>query len=125
MHKTHLILPVFAAFLILSSACQSPKEDPIQRYANAYCECAAGIAQLDREAAAMAADTSATGQDKLTGLLNQLQTEYAKAAQCLNPLVVQQGRLGKEDMAKLRPILQQKCPDAAANSELIRELIGQ
>lgn len=121
MRKIIKLISLFGLFL-LSSNCTGPDAVPkrLEQLAAGYCECATTIAEVDQKAR-LAADSA----EELQYLLEQLQAEFEKSSNCLQPLLAELGPLLPEEVAQITPILQKKCPTPAANKELITELLCQ
>lgn len=93
----------------------SPKNGMI---AEGYCECAAAISNLDKQARSQP-DSSVV----MTMLLDSMQREFEKANICLMPLRTAHGPVQPTDISEIQRILQKKCPDLAGNKDLITELL--
>jgi hypothetical protein len=110
----------FLFFVLLFAQCDSAPapEKRLQRMAASYCECGAGMAKINQSMQALSENDPA-----FTQYLDQLQLEYEKAGQCLLPVINELGPLTQGDMAQFQAALQAKCPELAANKELIQELL--
>lgn len=86
--------------------------------AEGYCECAAAISNLDKQARSMP-DSSVV----MTVLLDSMQREFEKANTCLLPLRTEYGHIHPAGIPEIQRILQRKCPDLAGNKDLMTELL--
>lgn len=86
--------------------------------AEGYCECAAAIINLDKQARSKP-DSSVV----MTMLLDSMQREFEKANTCLMPLRTAHGPVQPADIPEIQRILQKKCPDLAGNKDLVAELL--
>jgi hypothetical protein len=107
----------------LLAACQEPKtpEGRLDKMARGFCECTAQLAQLNKEAEKLSADTSRNAVD----IFKQVQAEYDNVTACTGTIVGQYGKLKKEEIAETEKIIARKCPEMARQRDLIRELLGE
>lgn len=109
------ILLIGAATYCTNPAGPSPRLDQI---ANAYCECATEIVNLDQKARSMPDSTA-----EFTALLAQMQASFDEAGNCLRPVLAENSGLKPAEIPEFQTLLQKKCPTLAGNKELITELL--
>lgn len=116
---------LFFLVLTLCFGCDNnpPAETRIDKIAQAFCECTGPLAALNRQAAEMAADT--TAQVGFQNNLKKIQEEYNRAKECSATVVAQFGKLKKEEFAQVEKALAGKCPDLATQRDLLREMLGE
>jgi len=110
-----LLLP-----LLLLSACQNqPPETRFDKVASAYCACTLQLVALNQKAQAAAADTAQVID------FQTMQVEYEKAKECAATLVTRFGKLDPSEIVEVEKSLALRCPDLAAQRDLLRELMGE
>ena len=87
--------------------------------ASAYCECTLQLVALNQKAQSAAADTSQSID------FQTMQAEYEKSKECAATLVTRFGKLKPTEIAEVQKSLALKCPDLAAQRDLLRELRGE
>ena len=112
---------VLGCCMVVAACHTAPPESRYDKMASGFCECTAQLAALNKEAAAMANDT--TG--KAAAIFQQMQTEYNKAKECSATVVAQFGRLKKEEIPLVEKALAGKCPDLATQRDLLVEMLGE
>lgn len=118
----YFIKNLFVGILLLGATvrCTNPAgpSPRLEQIANAYCECASKIVELDKKAHSIP-DTSA----EFTALLAQMQASFDEAGNCLRPVLTENSGLKPAEVAEIQAILQKKCPELGGNKELITELL--
>ena len=118
----------FIAFFILFStwaaACTRDKTATRgEKIARAYCECTASLGPLNQKAATQSDDS--TNMESFYILLREMESEHAKAKECLIAVMAHHGKLSGEELAQIEQMIAQKCPLMSGQPELTRELLGQ
>lgn len=117
MNKLNLLLSLWLLSLL---ACQNqPPESHADKVASAYCGCTLQLVALNQKAQAAASDTSQVID------FQTMQAEYEKAKECAATLVTRFGKLNPAEIAEVEKSLTLKCPDLAAQRDLLRELMGE
>lgn len=119
--KNCFLLGLAASFFACQN--QQPPATKAEKIASAFCECTAQLAALNKETAALAADTIA-GKDLRPQFL-KLQEEYQRAKDCSATVISKFGKLQEEDFKAVEAALAGKCPDMAEQRDLLRELLGE
>lgn len=115
MRTQLLILLLLSLF-----ACENPPpESRFDQVASAYCACTLQLVALNQKAQAADADTS----QKID--FQAMQAEYEKSKECAATLVTRFGKLKPAEIAEVEKSLALKCPDLAAQRDLLRELMGE
>jgi hypothetical protein len=113
---------IIAAVCCCLCACEGPKpENRYDKIATGFCECTSQLVALNKGAIALAADTS--GNAAL--VFKQMEAEYNNARACSATILLQYGRLKKEEFAEVEKAMQGKCPDLALQKDLLREMLGE
>lgn len=98
-------------FICLLDSCQNPPaETRADRIAKGVCDCSASLLNLNKQAVA--------GQDSID--FEAIQTAFQDARKC----IVEQ-RMKAEDLPEVQKALLVKCPELAAETELLGELLGR
>ena len=96
--------------LLVAFSCEEPPAAPRGgSAAQSVCDCSAELLRLNKAAA----------QDTVINF-EAIQAEYNKALSCVHAL-----HLKPEEMAELEKALASKCPELAAEQELLGELLGK
>ncbi len=112
-----ILLFLFVFYFI---SCQNPApESRFDKIAVAYCDCTAQLAALNKQAETMSSDTAVHVD------FRALQTEYEKAKECAATVTTRFGKLKPEELTEIEKSLALKCPDLAAQHDLLRELMGE
>lgn len=119
MIKKGIVL--LACYLVCSACNTPPPENRYDKIAAGFCECTAQLAALNKEAVALADDT--TG--KAAPVFRQMETEYNKARECSATIVAQFGKLKKDEFPQLEKSLAGRCPDLATQRDLMIEMLGE
>ena len=112
--------PLLLLLLTCLFACENkPPESRFDKVASAYCECTLQLVALNQKAQSAAADTSQSID------FQTMQAEYEKSKECAATLVTRFGKLKPTEIAEVEKSLALKCPDLAAQRDLLRELMGE
>lgn len=107
---------------LLVSACESPAPSREEKIAGAYCECMTRLVQMNTDMQAnVGKDTSA----QAIALFRALENAYKEAKECSGTLIGQFGKLKPEELPAIEKILAQKCPELAAQHDLLQEMLGE
>jgi len=112
---------LLAGYLMVSACNTPPPESRYDKIAAGFCECTAQLAALNKEAVAIADDT--TG--KAAPIFRQMEAEYNKARECSATIVAQFGKLKKAEFPLLEKSLSGRCPDLATQRDLMMEMLGE
>jgi len=121
MQRIHLFPVIFCGIILLACNGCMDADAPKGRYekiSEAYCECTAQLAALNRQA-------QSAGPDKLNHFFQQMQTEYGKAKECAGTIIGQFGHLNAAERDSVNMLLKTKCPDLADKPEQLQELLGE
>lgn len=111
---------VFFLSLFILFACENPPpESRFDKVASAYCECTLQLVALNQKAQAAASDTSQRID------FQAMQAEYEKSKECAATLATRFGKLKSAEIIEVEKSLALKCPDLAAQRDLLRELMGE
>lgn len=115
-----LYLLAAAAFVLAGPACAPDK--PADKYASiadAYCECTGKLADMNRQMAVQANDSTAVLN------LQAIEAEFLNVQSCASSLVARYGKLNTEEQKTVLTHVATRCPDLGTQPELLRELLGQ
>lgn len=116
-------LPTLLLLALLTGCQDTPAESRFSKIASAYCGCTANLAALNRQAAALASDT--TAQANFGEYLRKIQEEYAKAKECSASIISQYGKLRRSELDSVKAALTAKCPDLTEQGDLLQEMLGE
>jgi hypothetical protein len=106
----------------LITACINPTpESRYDKIAAGFCECTNQLVALNKEAVAMADDTTGKARE----IFKQMQVEYIKAQECSATIVAQFGKLKTAEFPQLEKAMVGKCPDLATQRDLLVEMLGE
>jgi hypothetical protein len=121
MNKVPFIALLPAAVFFIS-ACQSPPPSREEKIAGAYCECMTRLVQMNKE---MQAKVGKDTSEQAIALFRALENAYNEAKECSGTLIGQFGKLKPEELPAIEKILAQKCPELAAQHDLLLEMLGE
>lgn len=115
---------LFLIALAFVASCQTnSRSEQLDKIAGTYCECTLRLAELNKEAASLAADTFSNG--RFAGYLQQMQEEYDNAKNCSAAIIAQNGRLSPATLDSVRNLLTTKCPELVEQRDLLQEMLGE
>ncbi len=108
---------LYACFALLSFVSCQPvtTENRLEQMAKGCCECTTHLLELNQQ----------TAQPPENVDFKVLEAEYQRTKDCLGTVTTHFGKLKKEELAQLEKQLQTKCPNLAAQHDLLRELLGE
>ncbi|MGI9160310.1 MAG: hypothetical protein ACR2K1_11230 [Saprospiraceae bacterium] len=121
MNKIPFIARLLAVVLFIS-ACQSPPPGREEKIAAAYCECMTRLVQMNKE---MQSNVGKDTSEQAIALFRALENAYNEAKECSGTLIGQFGKLKPEELPAIEKILAQKCPELAAQHDLLQEMLGE
>ncbi|MCC7503860.1 MAG: hypothetical protein IT259_01110 [Saprospiraceae bacterium] len=107
--------------LLLLVSCGDSPEQRYDKIATGFCECTGRLAEMNRQYAELANDT--TGR-ALTAL-QDMQAEYNKAKECSAAIISQFGKLKPEEYDAVQKALAGKCPEMTEQQDLLQEMLGE
>ena len=120
MNNLATLIRILPLSLLGLFACENPPpESRFDKVASAYCECTLQLVALNQKAQVAASDTSQRID------FQTMQAEYEKSKECAATLVTRFGKLKPTEIVEVEKSLALKCPDLAAQRDLLRELMGE
>ncbi len=107
---------------LLANACQSPPPSREEKIAGAYCECMTRLVQMNKD---MQEKVEKDTSEQAIALFRALEDAYQEAKECSGTLIGQFGKLKPEELPAIEKMLAQKCPELAAQHDLLQEMLGE
>lgn len=109
------------AALALLPACEDTPQKRYEKIAAGFCECTNQLAALNKEAVALADDTTGRAAE----VFRRMQAEYVKAKECSAAIIGQYGKLKPTEFDEVQAMLDGRCPEMAEQRDLLQEMLGE